>query len=215
MLYGKNSQRSKMTAIVTTFILIASLSISAAALSSPAQAAPSKPITISLSAKVTSVSDPANLLNGAVQVGHTITGKYVYNVLTKDTNPDITVGDYQHNNEAYGITLNAGNLIFKTDPNNVNFLVELVNRELQDNYLLRSYNNLPLSNGLLVNHIAWQLDDDTGNALSTASLKKTPTPPILADWQDPFGLTIEGSDQDDSNEYFIRAHVESVSLIGK
>jgi hypothetical protein len=112
-----------------------------------------------------------------------------------------------------GITLKVGDLVFKTDPNNVDFLVELVNRDMQNNYLLRSYNNLPLASGFPVSHIAWQLDDETGKALSSDSLKKTPTPPVLNKWSSIFGLTIQGEDRDRDNSFFIRAHVDSVKLI--
>ena len=115
-----------------------------------------------------------------MNVGDTITGKYVYNLLGKDSNLDKTVGDYQHDTGTYGIALQTGNLVFRTDPNNVNFLVELVNRDKDDHYLLRSYNNLPVSSDVLVDHISWQLDDDTGNALSTASLINAPIPPKLS-----------------------------------
>ncbi len=69
-----------------------------------------------------------------------------------------TVGDYNHDKRAFGITVNVGELVFKTDPMNVNFLAEIVNRQT-NHYLLRSYNNLPLSDTIQVEHISWQLDD--------------------------------------------------------
>lgn len=74
------------------------------------------------------------------------------------------VGDYQHDRKVFEITENAGRLAFKADPKNVNFLVELVNQDT-DHYLLRSYNNLQLSNAVPVKHISWQLDDDAENIL--------------------------------------------------
>ena len=130
-----------------------------------------KNIVIAIVAEVAQVDDRGNLLKGAIEEGDKITGQYVYNIKTPDSQPDdITVGDYQHNQKPYGIAIKAGNLVFRTDPNNVNFLVEIVNRET-DNYLLRSYNNLPVSDGVLVEHIAWQLDDNSGKALSSDSLK--------------------------------------------
>ncbi len=174
---------------------------------------PSKDVKIAITAKVSDVDDRANILGESVKVGDTITVQYIYNPTIKDTNTDETVGDYQHNKKPYGITLKVGDLVFKTDPNNVDFLVELVNRDMQDNYLLRSYNNLPLATGFPVSHIAWQLDDQTGKALSSDSLKKTPTPPVLNKWSSIFGLTIEGEDRDRDNSFFIRAHVDSAKLI--
>lgn len=171
-----------------------------------------KNVKVGFYAKVIGLYDPGNLFNDQVKEGDTITGYYVHDRTTKDTNTDNTVGDYEHHSSPYGITVKAGNLEFKTDPKNVNFLVELVNRDLDDHYLLRSYTNLPLANGASVEHISWQLDNDTGTAISSDSLKKAPTPPKLDDWIDPFRLTITGGDGFD-NSFFLRAHVESVHLI--
>src|SRR5215213_7124516 len=125
-----------------------------------AVAASDSPITIAITATVQTVDDYANLLNGAIQPGDTVTGTYTYNAAASDTNSLPTVGDYWHTTTPYGVSLNVGGRIFETDPQNVSFLVELVNNHNgRDNYLFRSYNNRRLSNGLYVTHIAWQLDD--------------------------------------------------------
>ena len=74
----------------------------------------------------------------------------------------------------------------------------------QDAYLLRSYNYLPLSNGVHVEHISWQLDDYSATALSSDDLPITP--PVLVDWPDTWAhLTIFGY----CNSYFLRAEVTS------
>lgn len=167
-------------------------------------------ITIRIRAVVEVVDDPYNFLGGTIHVNDTITGEYVYDSATPDTNPLATVGDYWHNSSSCGIEVNAGGFVFQTNPSGVNFLVEIVNDHgsptPRDNYLLRSYNNLPLSNGILVEHIAWQLDDETCTALSNTDLPTTA--PVLADWDSIFGLTLTGSDPSDPyKEYFIRARV--------
>ena len=176
----------------------------------------SKDVKIAFTGTVTQVDDRANNLNGNVRVGDKITGEYTYKLSTKDSNTDQTVGDYKHDKKAFGITVNARGLVFKTDPKNVNFLVELVNRGT-DHYLLRSYNNLPISDTAKVEHISWQLDDETGNALSNDSLKTAPTPPVLQNWKDLYGLTITGGGGgrvgDPSQSFLIRAHIDSVALI--
>jgi hypothetical protein len=176
----------------------------------------SKDVKIAFTGTVTQVDDRSNNLNGNVRVGDKITGEYTYKLSTKDSNTDQTVGDYRHDKKAFGITVNARGLVFKTDPKNVNFLVELVNRGT-DHYLLRSYNNLPLSDAAKVEHISWQLDDETGNALSNDSLKTAPTPPVLQNWKDLYGLTITGGGGDrvgdPSQSFLIRAHIDSVALI--
>ncbi len=170
-------------------------------------------VKISFTGTVTQMDDRSNVLFGNVKVGTPVTGEYTYRLPTKDTNTDQTVGDYPHDRKAFGITVNTGGLVFKTDPKNVNFLVELVNRD-SDHYLLRSYNNLPFSDTVTVEHISWQLDDETGSALSNDSLKSAPIPPILQNWKDPFGLTItgEGPERGPIDSFFIRAHIDSVKL---
>jgi hypothetical protein len=103
----------------------------------------------------------------------------------------------------HGIFLNVGDFDFETDLANVDFLVEIAdNYSSRDNYLLRSYNNMPLSNGTFVDHISWQLDDPTGNALSSDALPTTP--PVLDDWQSIVGLRLEGD-----RAFLINAHVTS------
>jgi hypothetical protein len=112
-------------------------------------------ITIYLTAEATYVDDPADLLEGKVSIGNIITGSYSYDSDTLDTNPLDTVGDYWHYTSPYGITLAVGEFVFQTDLDNVDFLVEVLNDHTGiDAYLLRSYNNLPLSSGVEVDHIA-------------------------------------------------------------
>src|SRR6185503_8241476 len=89
----------------------------------------SNQIMISFTGTVTQMDDRSNLLYGNVKVGTPLTGEYTYRLPTKDTNTDQTVGDYPHDRKAFGITVNVGGFVFKTDPKNVNFLVELVNRD--------------------------------------------------------------------------------------
>lgn len=164
--------------------------------------------TIVLTAIVATVDDPQGVLGGAINPGDTLSGSYTYNLATSDSNPLPTVGDYWHIGPGpYGISLQGGGLRFRSNPDNVMFLVELVNDHgtpSRDNYLIRSYTNLPASCGVLVDHISWQLDDPTLAALSDTLLSAYP--PDLSDWQSDFGLTIEGPGP---GLWFIRAHVTS------
>jgi uncharacterized repeat protein (TIGR01451 family) len=175
-------------------------------------------VIIKITAEVATVDDSSGLLGGSINVGDTLTGCYSYETTTPDTNSSPTVGDYRHSSPQFGITINGGGFVFETDPANVDFLVEIVNDHgtpARDNYLLRSYNNLPLSNGAFVEHISWQLDDPTLSALSSATLPLVP--PNLSDWQSNFGLTIRGCgaanhrefDCDIDGQFFVRAHVTS------
>ena len=97
-----------------------------------------------------------------IMPGTPFTGSYTFNLGTPNTGvlPGI-VGDYRHVSPAYGISVQIGSRTFRTDPQNVEFLIELVNNyHSLDNYVVRSYNNLPVD-GVPVAHISWQLDDPT------------------------------------------------------
>jgi len=186
--------------------------------SQQAVAASNSPITIALTATVDEVSDYYNLLGGVIQPGDTITGTYIYNAAASDSNSSSLVGDYWHTTAPYGVSLNVDGLVFETDPQNVSFLVELVNNYLgRDNYLFHSYNNRPLSNGLRVTHIAWQLDDPTQTALKSAALPKTA--PKLSSWQSTYGLTLEGRTSygtpDGNSQFLVRAHVTQAQKISR
>jgi hypothetical protein len=180
-----------------------------------------KTVTIAITAQVASVDDSSNILNGEVQVGQIITGHYVYESTTADTNALPQVGDYWHTVSPYGIVLNMGQRVFKTDPDNVSFLMEMVNDYYaMDNYLLRSYKNLSipiLPNGGIVDHIAWQLDDYTATALADSTLPDVA--PVLTAWQSISGLTIQGCVPDFTgmcgfdNLFFIRAQVTDATLV--
>lgn len=173
-------------------------------------------ICVAISAEVTQVEDLDGVLGNTIHPGDEITGFYIYNSTAQDSNTLATVGDYWHASQPYGITLGANGVEFKTDPNNVQFLVEIVNDHppthpslARDNYLLRSYNNV-FSVAGTTGHISWQLDDSTTSALSSEAL---PTdPPALADWQSIFGLTIDGFSDDFFSWFFIRSHVTSAQL---
>ena len=170
-----------------------------------------EPICIAITAEVAYVDDQGGVLAEAIKVGDVITGTYVYESTTPDTNSLPTVGDYWHTTAPFGITLNAGGFVFRTDPNNVNFLVEIVNDHgtpASDNYLLRSYNNIFDVGSSSDNHISWQLDDPTSTALSSEALPTVP--PVLADWQSVFGLDIQSGMSFD--RFLIRSHVTSAKL---
>ena len=178
-------------------------------------AASATTITVNITAEVALVVDWDEMLGGAINVGDTITGTYTYDSATSDSNPLPTVGDYWHSSPPNGITVNAGGFVFETDPSNVSFVVEIVNDHgspPMDNHLLRSYNNLPLSNGALVDEIAWQLDDASATALSSDALPAVP--PTLGDWESTWGLTLMGSDPDPwgFDHFAVRAHVTSANL---
>jgi len=142
-------------------------------------------ITIQIEAVVDSVEDEDNYLEGQISPGDIITGYYIYESTTPDSQPSYpTVGRYEHYDSPCGIFLSVGGFEFKTNPTNVDFLVGIANDVtsggLHDSYWIHSYNNLPLSNGTLVDSISWSLRDYSATALSGIGLPITA--PVLDDW---------------------------------
>lgn len=153
------------------------------------------------------VDDPENRLNSQISPGVEFVATYKFGP-TLDSNEDPTVGDYEYRQAPFGIRVESAGLVFETDPQNVDFLIEAVNRD-QDAFVMHSYENLPLSSADTVDHISWQLDDPSGTAISSDSL---PVVLDLTKWESDFGLTIDGNEHLDER-YFLRGHVESVSPI--
>jgi len=157
-------------------IIICVLALSAL----PAEAAL---ITIEITAEVDSVLDGAGLLEGRINVGDIITGTYTYDSDTPDSSFEATIGHYWHSASPCGISLTVGGFDFRTNPDEVLFLMSILNntRLGTDVYVVSSYHNLRLSNGVFIEYISWLLEDPTATALSSDALPTTP--PVLDDWQ--------------------------------
>lgn len=169
-------------------------------------------VTIKIVATVTEVSDSDNLLGGAIHVDDTITGKYIYDSEASDVEPNAQIGYYMFTSSPCGIEVKAGGFIFKTNPSDVQFDICIYNdfdyygNPPFDDYSLWSGKNLPLSNGMLVTMIGWELIDATATALSSTDLPATA--PVLTDWGSGMGLIIQGENPSDSDkDYTIYAHV--------
>ncbi len=153
------------------------------------------PVTIFIEAEVDSVGDSGNYLEGKINVGDTITGYYTYESTTSDIDPSIYIGRYEHYTSPYGISLSAGGFVFKTDHDNVDFIVSVGNAGgpyTSDDYVTVSNNNIDLPNGTGVTKISWNLSDSTCAALSSDALPLTA--PFLSDWQSNI-LNISGGEK--------------------
>jgi hypothetical protein len=182
---------------------------------------PPRCLTFAFSGKVADFRDDAKQFDKSVQAGSKLYGMYTFDPEIPNSNPnkDPTVADYKHNDSRYGIVVWIGNYEFRTDPGKVNFLVELVTRKERHNYLLRSYENTGWGPGLTpdgVDHISWQLDDQTAKALTDISLPLQP--PALKSWKSDFGLTLTGPRRQgqgrprEQREWFLRGHVDSIAV---
>ncbi len=173
-------------------------------------------ITIEIEAVVQEVQDlgdGAGYLEGNIKVDDIITGTYTYDSSILDSSPsDAIHGNYWHYGPACGISLSVGGFEFRTDPASVYFLVEIINDGsiaggggVYDSYGSISYNNLPLSNGTVVDEISWLLIDGSGTALSSDALPTTA--PVLDNWQSSRQMYLKGESRE--GLYTIRARVTS------
>jgi hypothetical protein len=166
--------------------------------------------TFGFQATVAEVRDLNLLLGGAVHEGDTITGTFTFNTAAVDKVQFANLGSYDFTS-GLGVAIKAGGLSFRSDPNNVRFHLEIGRGDQNasghpDRFLFRSYNNLALNATTSVDHIAWQIEDATATAISSAKL-----PTInanLSQWNSVHGLTIQGRGSADGQpDYFIRAHL--------
>lgn len=176
-------------------------------------------MTFRITGHIATVDDPSATLDGSVVPGGNFTGTYSFDSAAVDQNADPTVGDYWFQAAPNGVHVTMGNYVFETDPAQVLFLLEVVNRS-SDGYVFHSYNNRTSSAPLIVQFIDWQLDDPNGNALADDLLPATP--PSLGQWQSLFGLTVNGGlppqggppgGIDPLTAFFLRAHVESIEAV--
>ena len=155
----------------------------------PVGVARSDIVTIRIDGEVSYVDKYSTVLNDLFVVGEPVSGEYVYDTDTPDSSGSSRSGLYWHYDGPYGISLSINEFVFQSAPDNLQFLVGISDRDFNDGYLIRSYTNLALSNGLQVNHISWQLDDYSGTPLSSTVLPATA--PVLEDWDFDRGLTVE------------------------
>ena len=170
-------------------------------------------IQIAIEARVSQVYDPANLLEDNIAPDDFITGTYTYNSDTPDTNPSNSEGEYWYYSAPYGINLLGGGFVFQTDILNTEFKIGIGNNygfNEEDLYVLQSFNNSPLSNGVGIDHISWQLDDSSGQAISSDTLPLLPPNP--EDWNPASNLYIR-SEKIDNYSFEITGHVESAVLV--
>ncbi|WP_411725854.1 PxKF domain-containing protein [Methyloglobulus sp.] len=115
------------------------------------------------------------------------------------------------------LRVNRSGLRFRTNPDNVNFSLLVVNDHYNgyDSYSVFSAPNLlevppPQSSSYPIGTIGFQLSDSTMNALSSDALPTTP--PFLDDWQQPLYLLIEASYSPFESFYAIQANITSAVL---
>ena len=179
----------------------------------------SEDVTVRISGEIIDMVDASGLFRNKVSIGDAVTGEYTYNFLTPDSDDNPIVGDYPHFTSPYGVVVQMGKVIFRTDPNNVNYLIELVNEPTEDFFVFHSYNNLALSKKILApTEFTWQLNDPSGQALSSDSMQDAPKAPDLSKWEQPSGLIIQGKcslkhDRNCSEVWSFQARITSARVV--
>jgi len=147
-------------------------------------------LTVDFSGTVTTVNDSFDSFGGAISVGDTFSGSYMYDNTPDIVDPGTNLVQYQFKTGLNGVTIHIGSLTFQTDLSDPNLLVRVHNdRDLSnDVFHWISYNNLD-TEGVIVETISFRLNDDTRTALDSTDLPNTA--PDLSLW-DPRRLWITG-----------------------
>ena len=194
--------------IVSMHMVVASVPM-ASAIDTQTPTSAASLIGIKISAKVYELSDQFNLLEGAIQIDDIITGKYVFDATTPDSDNDSSIGTYRQTSPSCYMQIKGGGFVFKSDTSHLDYCLTMVNDMFlpeYDVYEVRSIMNLELSNGMIVNQIDWTLGDYNATALSSDSLPAGA--PILEEWDSYNVLLLRGSDPSNPDKTFeIKAHV--------
>ena len=177
------------------------------------QAARATVIEIAFEGVVDQVSDlPVDWVSDAV-VGATFTGSYVYDSDTVNVSSDPLVGIYMHYSAPYGVLVTIGNLVFQSDPCNIELEVDIANNtnsSVDDRYGFsssRGHNLLPDGTAGVNYAIWWVIRDDSANVLNDVALPLTA--PVLSQWN----YNMFEIDGPWNNSYGIRGHVTQVTLV--
>jgi hypothetical protein len=147
-------------------------------------------IIIGITAKVTIATDWDGFLGGAVHEGDIITGTYTYDTSTPDSTPGPphpAEGHYLYDSLPFGISLKIGQLEFKTDPDNVDFVISINDNVWgagsgppEDYIYIYSVNNLLSPIETPVGYEIWLSLYGDSSAISGDALPAGA--PVLSDW---------------------------------
>jgi len=161
-------------------ILTIGLAVLFLGLGRPAQA---EWVTIQIEGVVDYVEDFGDYLGGQIIEGSVMTGWYKYDMDVSDSDSSLKVGNYWQNNSPAEIYFEIEGFVFRSDPDNLNIIIEMVNDYPSgDSYLVGSSHNLSITPDIPVQGITLGFNDYSGNALSSDALPATA--PNLQDWQE-------------------------------
>jgi hypothetical protein len=139
-------------------------------------------VRVRLTARVTNIDDPGNVLNGKIVYGQRVTGLYVYNTNTPNRSTIPNVGEYwPYANEAR-LRFAVGSLVFESkqpSPQGIRIVVQS-QASGYGAFNIESNDNKPLADGSIVYRLSVNLFGN-GNLTETIALPK-----VAPNLQGPF-----------------------------
>lgn len=186
-------------------LLIGGLLLSAF-VSGPAAA---ETVRVRLTARVTNIDDPSNVVAGKIVYGQRVTGLYVYNTNTPNRSPVANVGEYwPYANEAR-VRFAVGSLVFESSqpsPQGIRILVQS-----QDSgtgwFNIESNDNKSLADGTIVYRLSVNLFG-IGRVTESIALPK-----VAPDLHGYYQKEISMNAQAPQGSYGFRAIIEAAELV--
>ena len=188
----------------------------------PMQICNARLITVEFTAEVTEVYD--NIFEEEVNIGDIITGTYTYDISMPDMYPERTTEAlYEFTSPPSGIVIQIGGFTIQTDPNNVEFTIEIMKAlgaggQPIDKLEIYSLQNIMIGSEILPDIISIHLENTTSSYPMIGNLSDTlpACTPTLSDWMEKdiefSGST--GSDRYGNGKGFsIKARLISATLI--
>ena len=114
-----------------------------------------------------------------VSDGAPFTGSYTFNLAQPDNDGFPFGATYNHTTAPYGMTVQIGSRVFRTNPDSVDFIIQLLDDYYGlDYYSVNSSHNLD-TDSFAVDNIGFRLEDPTLSALNASTLGLSIQPPDL------------------------------------
>lgn len=151
-------------------------------------------VTVGIASIVRDVKDNKNKLSGAVSVGDTLRGSFVYDERCEDANSDPRFGSYYFEESHFGIVLEVSGLTFRSDESKTDLQIQLADDDTlateRDSCELKSLKNLDVLPGVKVKKIQITLRDDEAANLTSDNLYGSD--PFLHQWLSSHVVRIQG-----------------------
>jgi hypothetical protein len=168
-------------------------------------------VKVNLTARVSGIYDPANILGGQIVAGDVYTGSYSYDSTVQGWSTAPNAKQYQVWGNLVHMRLANGTTVFETVANNAWGTIEVFsnppNTGGHDGFSIYLYNQRPLPNGASVNNILMQLRNEFGGAPDSTDLPTTA--PDLQYWPNA-QFEISGTLNDQLYAVYLR--IETMTL---